>query len=163
MRLYEIAVEISEILDLAYEEAENNNGEIPDNLSNRIDGLEIERDRILDYFSSEYVSLIAESDAYKEEKDKLDRWKKSVDNRANWIKSYIESVIDEGEKWSNSRHKISWRGSERVVLNGDINDIDDEFKKTTAELRKSDVKKAIKAGYSVGNCEIVKTKNIQIK
>lgn len=163
MRLYEITKDLQELLSMAFAVAEEHDGVIPDWLDEHIADLELDRERLLSYFAGEYANQLADVAAYKSQKDKFTKWEKAAKNKADWIKTYLSSVVKTGEKWSNDQHRISWRQSESVNVDCEVEKLDPNLVKIKAEPDKTAIKKALKLGLNIAGCSLIKNHNIQIK
>ena len=70
-----------------------------------------------------------------------------------------------GEKFEDSRCKVSYRRSESVEVAEDIdfNYIPDEYIKVTKAIDKTAIKTAIKAGHAYKGVQLVQNTSIQVK
>ena len=158
MKLYEIDDKLRDMLDQAYQIAEENEGEIPDSLETSIAALEYERDQIIDYFADEIANLSAISKAYAEEAKKFAAWKKTADGRVEWINQYLSGIIPLGQKWQSERHKITWRKSQAVVLRCDPENLPEEFLRVKIDANKTAIKAAIKCGEKLDDIAYIEEK-----
>lgn len=153
MNLYEID---AQILDCVDEET----GEIFD--IDKFDALTLERDAKVENICLWIKNLKAEAEALKAEKDAFEKRRKSAENKMNSLKQYISTYL-EGTSFESSKVKVSFRKSESLEV-FDIQKIPDEFLKIKEpEVNKTELTKAIKAGFNVEGAEIVEKLNIQIK
>lgn len=132
-----------------------------------IESLEKDFDTQIDSITSDYKNLDAEIDAITAEIQSLQERKRRCVNRRDRDKRFLAYLLN-GQKWKNGRHSISFRRSERVV-------VDDEFiswAETYApellaykdpEPRKTDIARAIKSGTVVEHAHIEETNNIVIQ
>ena len=101
----------------------------------------------------------------KEEEDALKTRRKAIENRIEWMKKYVLSNVEAGEKVQDSQATISTRKSESVeILNETL--IPKELCSHIPESWKVDkmaVKKAIKAGNEIEGVKVVQNLNLTIK
>ena len=101
MTLYEIDNEIMNCID-------EETGEIID--LDRLNALEMERDKKIGNVACWIKDLKAEAEAIKAEKQALDKRQKAAENKAESLKTWLQTVL-EGEKFKDSRCSISYRKS----------------------------------------------------
>lgn len=155
MTLYEIDNEIMNCID-------EETGEIID--LDRLNALEMERDKKIGNVACWIKDLKAEAEAIKAEKQALDKRQKAAENKAESLKTWLQTVL-EGEKFKDSRCSISYRKSERVVFsdNFPFSSLPAQFKKVTIEPKKTEIKDFLRTGASIDGVELVESTNIQIK
>jgi hypothetical protein len=155
MTLYEIDNEIMNCID-------EETGEIID--IDRLNALEMERDRKISNVACWIKDLKAEAEAIKAEKQSLDKRQKAAENKAESLKTWLQSIL-QGEKFKDSRCAISYRKSERVDFadNFNFDTLPDSMKKVTIEPRKTEIKDYLKTGATIEGVELVESSNIQIR
>ena len=155
MTLYEIDNEIMNCID-------EETGEIID--LDRLNALEMERDKKIGNVACWIKDLKAEAEAIKAEKQALDKRQKAAENKAESLKTWLQTVL-EGEKFKDSRCSISYRKSEKVVFAEDFAyvTLPDSMKKVTIEPKKTEIKDFLRTGASIDGVELVESTNIQIK
>ncbi len=155
MTLYKIEQEIMDCID-------QETGEIID--LDRLNALEMERDRKVGNVACWIKDLKAEAEAIKAEKQALDKRQKAAENKAERLKEWLQSVL-QGEKFKDSRCSISYRKSERVDFSDsfDLNTLPDSMKKVTVEPRKTEIKDYLKTGATIEGVTLVESSNIQIR
>lgn len=135
-------------------------------LFKKITQAEVDYDATVDTVASEIKNLRAEEAGVKGEKMSLADRQARIRRRIDWLER-LEAWLVRGEKWSNSRHVISFRKSAVLVL-------DDQFTewaereapgllKVTVEPKKDEIKQAIKAGKFFEYAHIEEKQNIQVK
>lgn len=153
MKLYEID---SAILDCVDEET----GEIFD--IERFDALSIERDAKIENIALWIKNLRAEAEALKEEKDNFAKRQKAAETKMESLKRYLEGYL-EGTPFCTTKVKVSFRKSESVDYD-DVYKIPDDFIKfKEPEVKKAELKKALKDGMKFEGVRLVEKQNIQIK
>ena len=155
MTIYEIEAEIMDCID-------EETGEIID--LDRLNALEMERDRKIGNVACWIKDLKAEAEAIKAEKQALDKRQKAAENKAERLKEWLQGIL-QGEKFKDSRCSISYRKSERVDFSDSFNfdTLPDSMKKVTIEPRKTEIKEFLKAGGEIEGVELVESSNIQIR
>jgi hypothetical protein len=146
------------ILNLVDEET----GEIVD--IEALEALEMERDRKVSNIACWIKQLDAEAEAIKAEKKKLADRQTAKENKAKALREFLARILN-GEKFEDSRCKISYRRSESVEVADDIdfNFIPDEYIKVTKAIDKMAIKTAIKAGHEYKGVQLVQNTSIQVK
>jgi hypothetical protein len=160
--LYEIRDDILSCVDME-------TGEILD--VDRLDALEMEREQKLEGGALWYKDMRAESAAIKDEIDKLSARKKALDNRMESLKNWLLYALG-GEKLSTPRCKVYQTHSQRVVVTDNTELFDflfasderDRFVKfPEPELRKDELKKALKDGQTFPGAVLEETETVVIK
>ena len=155
MTLYDIEAEIMDCID-------EETGEIID--IDRLNALEMERDRKISNVACWIKDLKAEAEAIKAEKQALDKRQKAAENKAESLKTWLQNIL-QGEKFKDSRCSISYRKSERVDFadNFVMDSLPDYMKKVTVEPKKTEIKDYLKTGATIEGVELVESNNIQIR
>lgn len=158
MKLYEIEQEILACVDLE-------TGEIID--PEKLETLELERDRKIEGIALWVKNLDAEAKAYKEEKDSFAQKQKVAENKAKSLKEFLSHYLD-GTAFKSTKVNVSFRSSKAVdVFNMDelmnYNDCDSYLKYAEPTPDKTAIKNAINSGVEIPGCRIVENNNIQIK
>ena len=108
-----------------------------------------------------YKGVLAEINAYSEEKAKLEKRIKSLKNTSEFLKQYLNSCLDQGVKIKDPKVSISWRKSVSVQFTSD--DVPDHYCAIKKEPSKSKVKEALEAGEKLPFAVLEEKQNIQIK
>ena len=162
MKLFEIKSEYENLLQAAFDCAEESEGVIPDDLGNALESVEANYEEKIHNCLLYYKNQQAEADAINAEAKKLSARAKSASNRAEWMKKYLQSCCTEGVKCSFPDAAISWRESTATeILNENL--IPQDYHKISVSYDKTAIKKAINSGVEVPGALIVKKQNIQIK
>ena len=114
-----------------------------------------------------YINATAESEAIKQEKQKLAKRQATAERRAERTKGFLSYLL-QGETFQNGACKISYRKSVEVKC-------DDEFVEwamvhapdllsyKTPEPKKADIKIAIQSGTVIEHAALQEKSNIQVK
>ena len=155
MTIYEIEAAILETVD-------QETGEIID--IDRLNALEMERDKKISNVACWIKDLRAEAEAIKAEKLALEKRQKAAENKAESLKTWLSGIL-QGEKYKDSRCAISYRRSEKVTFADDfvVDSLPDEMKKVTVEPRKTEIKEFLKAGGEIDGVRIEESSNMQIR
>ena len=139
----------------------------------KLDALQMEREAKLEGVALWVKDLKAEADAVKAEADKLTVRKKALDNKIEAIKAWLLYALG-GEKLSTPRCKVYQTHSQRVAIVGDEKDLIAWLERNTEdprefirykepELRKDEIKKALKDGKEIEYAKLEETESVVIK
>ena len=154
--LYEIDAAILEAVD-------QETGEILD--TEKLDTLQMEREKKLEGVALWVKDLKAEAAAVKEEADKLTARKKALDNKIESIKTWLTGALN-GEKMRTARCNVYYTHSQRLAVANEgelvsflmtLNDPGRFLRFSDPELRKDEVKKALKDGYEIPGASLETT------
>ena len=160
--LYEIDHEILDCVDME-------TGEILD--TEKLDALQMERERKLEGVALWVKDLNAEAAAVKEEADKLTARKRALDNKIASLKAWLLWALD-GEKLKTARCNVYQTHSQKLAVADEselINAIQtldepERFLRFRApELKKDEIKKAIKDGWTFVGASLEDTESVVIK
>ena len=160
--LYDIDQDILDCVD-----AET--GEILD--TEKLDALQMEREAKLEGVALWVKDLKAEADAVKAEADKLTARKKALDNKVESIKAWLLSALG-GEKLKTPRCNVYQTHGQRVSvpdeagLIGFLQTLEEperflRFKEP--ELKKDEIKKALKEGTIIPGASLEETESVVIR
>lgn len=160
MTLYEINGSIINLMESCIDPE---TGEVTSDFEKRLADLTLDREQKLDNTMAYIKNLEAEAKAFNEEIKRLKDLESKAKNRSEHLKAYLSMNMEQGETFTSSRGKISWRKSERVIA--DVDKIPEQFKRRIEEVKPDlvGIKKAIKAGEEVSGAFIEERHNIQIK
>lgn len=155
MTLYEID---QALLDTVDEET----GEIID--FEKLEALEMERDRKISNIACWIKDLKAEAAAIKEEKQKLDKRQKAAEAKADQLGNYLSSYLN-GALYKDARCSISYRKSTSVKLDENIilEHLPLDCIKVETKPSLSAIKEALTKGMEIEGAYLVTNSNIQIK
>ena len=160
--LYDIDQEILACID-------DETGEILD--VEKLDALQMEREKKLEGVALWVKDLKAEAAAVKEEADKLTARKKALDNKIEAIKTWLLGALD-GEKLKTTRCNVYQTHSQRVNIPDEpklicflqtLNEPEKFLRFKDPELRKDEIKKALKDGTIIPGAELEETESVVIK
>lgn len=166
MNLYQIDKEIESIYENA---VDFETGEISADVIERLDDLQMERERKIENVALWHKNVLAESKAIADEIKSLQDRKKALDSKADWQKQYLLHALS-GERFETPKVAISYRKSESVEIK-DENAFIDCFKEneslvsTKIEYKpnKAEIKKFVKGGGFIPGVELIVRQNLQIK
>lgn len=160
--LYEINQDILDCVD-----AES--GEILD--VEKLDALQMEREAKLEGVALWVKDLRAEADAVKAEADKLTARKKALDNKIESIKAWLLMALG-GEKLKTPRCNVYQTHSQRVAVADEpelirflqtLEDPERFLRFKDPELRKDEIKKALKDDMHIPGASLEETESVVIK
>ena len=164
MKIYEIDSAIEALMS----EVDETTGEVkfdPDAL----DALLVQRDKAVDGLICYYKNKLASAAAIKAEEEALAKRRKRDTNAAKRAEQYIEYVL-RGEKYKSARNEVTYTKSQQVQtkdwnawVEWAMQNAPDYLKYKSPDPDKVALAKALKAGESVGDVELVDKLNIQIK
>ena len=160
--LYEIDQEILDCVD-------QETGELLD--SEKLDALQMERERKLEGVALWIKDMKAEAAAVKEEADKLTARKKALDNKIDGLKNWLLIALG-GEKLKTPRCNVYQTHNQRVVID-DEKALIDMFMATSLgekflrmkdpEIDKAALKDSMKQGYEYEYAHLEETESVVIK
>ena len=154
MTLYEIDEEILNLVD-------QETGEVVD--IERLEQLEMERDKKISNVACWIKDLKAEADAIKAEKNALAKRQTVCENKVEQLKDYLTRALN-GIKFKDARCSISYRKSESVEVDDSVIDkLPEEYIKVEKTVRKTELKDAMKLGFEFEGCRLIEKNNIQIR
>ena len=155
MTIYEIEAAILETVD-------QETGEVID--IDRLNALEMERDKKISNVACWIKDLKAEGEALKAEEQNLNHRRKVCENKMESLKTYLATFLN-GEKFKDSRCSISYRRSEKVTFADDfvVDSLPDYMKKVTIEPKKTEIKEFLKTGATIEGVELVESTSMQIR
>lgn len=130
----------------------------------KLDALEMEREKKISNTACFIKNLRAEAEAIKAEKMKMADRQKSKENLADRLEGYLERYLG-GLTFEDERCAISYRKSTstQIAEDLDLSTLPDGFKKIKIEADKTAIKKALQSGEKIEGCTLVEKNNIQIK
>ena len=136
-------------------------GEIID--QEKLDALEIEREKKIEGVILWRKDLLAEAEAVKNEAQNLSKRAKSCENKAEQLKNYISYVLG-GEKFKTDRCSVSYRKTSSVVIDDPLIVENRFFKPFSADwISKTAVKEAFDRGEEVTGAHQEEKQSIIIK
>ena len=160
--LYEIDQDILDCVDLE-------TGEILD--TEKLDALQMERERKLEGVALWIKDMKAEAAAVKEEADKLTARKKTLENKMEGLKTWLLMALD-GEKLKTPRCNVYQTHNQRVAVADDaklisflqtLEEPEKFLRFKDPELKRDEIKKALKDGTIIPGAELEETESVVIK
>ncbi len=165
--------EIDEQLQNAIEFNVDENGEIleGEELTKKIDALEMELNDKLVNIACLIKSLDAEAEAIKNEKMKLAKRQKTVENKAEWLKKYIDTYLKNTVaepliskfKIKDPRAVIGFRKSTVVEIPDESKVAKKYLIPQPSKVDKTKIKNDLKNGIKVKGASLVEKENLSIK
>ena len=160
--LYDIDQEILDCVDLE-------TGEILD--SEKLDTLQMEREAKLEGVALWVKDLNAEAAAVKEEADKLTTRKKALDNKVAQLKQWLLYALN-GEKLKTARCNVYQTHSQKLAVADEgklisflqtLEEPERFLRFKEPELRRDEIKKALKDDYEIPGAYLEETESVVIK
>lgn len=151
--LYEIDFDIENCFD-------PETGEI---FEDRLEELQVEREKKLEGVALGYKNLMAEAEMIKAEIKSLTERQKRAEAKAEGLKGYLDRALG-GAAFTTPKAQIKYRRSTALEIM-DESDIPDEYWKVKTEksVDKLKIKDAMKSGIEVPGVELQEKLNISIK
>ena len=139
--------------------------------ADKLDALQMERERKLEGVALWVKDLNAEAAAVKEEADKLTARKRALDNKITALKSWLLIALD-GGKLKTARCNVYQMHSQRLAVANEgelisflqtLDNPDRFLKVHDPELRKDEIKKALKDGFVIPGAALETTESVVIK
>ena len=130
----------------------------------RLEELELEIPEKVDNSISAIKTWLVKAEALKDDAKKLTERAKQLENRAQWLKQYLDSTLA-GSKWESAAGRVSYRKSVSVELADDFiaKHLEDQrFITMEPKVSKAAVKDALKAGELIEGATLVEKQNIQV-
>lgn len=155
MKLYDIEMAMLECVD-------EETGETID--IERLEALEMERDKKISNIGCWIKDLKAESEALKNEKQALEKRQMVAEHKAESLKQFLQYYLN-GAKYKDSRISISYRTTKAVNIaeDLDVNELPDDYKRVKVEANKTAIKDALTNGIEINGCSIVENTSMIIK
>ena len=160
--LYEIDQDILDCVDLE-------TGEILD--TEKLDALQMERERKLEGVALWIKDMKAEAAAVKEEADKLTARKKALENKMEGLKAWLLMALD-GEKLKTPRCNVYQTHNQRVAVADEaklisflqtLEEPEKFLRFKDPELKRDEIKKALKDGTIIPGASLEETESVVIK
>ncbi len=160
LNLYPLKQEYLSILS----ELEASGGELTPEIEARIMSLDADKDLRLSALCAMVKNLKPEVEAYKAEEKRLAEVRKSLEKRAERLKTLAGEFLGLGESWKSGAHSISFRESQAVEVE-DMAALPNYLirEKITREPDKEAIKRAIESGETVVGAKLVTRMNVQVK
>lgn len=153
MNLYEIDEAIMSCFD-------EETGEIFD--PEKLDALELERDKKAEGVALWIKELAAEADALKREKQAFAERQKSAESKMESLKKYLTGYLN-GQKFKTTKVAISFRKSEQVQVEAGAFLPDEFMRYKEPEVDKTALRAALKAGQVIEGASLIQNTNISIR
>lgn len=159
MKLYEIANDLREVLELAANTED-------DNYKDTLEMVQFEFAEKAEGIALYIKELLAEAEAIKAEEKVLEGRRKAKENKAERLKQYLDDSMKRTKtpKLETSKVVLSYRKSSTVnIINQDL--LPEGFTEVveTLKIDKKKIADAIKQGNEVPGAELVENRNLQIK
>ncbi len=166
LRLFEIDAAIAAVSDMM---VDPETGEILDaeEVVAKLDELEMDKERKIEYITKEIKNLKAEAEIVKAQKSAFDKRLKATNNKVSYLENYLQLSLG-GEKWKakDGSVSISYRNTKNVVNITDLTSIPEEYFKTPhteSNINKTQLKDDILNGKSVAGAELINKTSLIIK
>lgn len=171
MKLYEVNQQIMSVLDQIDFDPET--GEINcdiDSLMAELDGLQMEKKRILEYLAKVVLNNRAESAALKAEEKRLKGRRERLDKKSERIVNIIDRECD-GIKTDLGVATVSYRKTSSLVVDDsdaavdwlEAHNLSQCYTQPEAYVNKTETKKLINSGVEVPGCHLMQDRSCSLK
>lgn len=166
MTIYDIDEEIRKCEKALWDSVDEETGEITDvmmakALQDRLEQLDIERDKKIEGACLMRQEALRNSDAINNEIKRLKKLKTHEDRRANSLKNYVTFALG-GKKFGTDKVSVSYRTDQVVnVINEKA--LPDDYIRVRLEPNRDAIKKAIKGGEVVPGAALIDSVSTIIK
>ena len=163
MKIYEIDAAIEQLIA---ESVDEETGEILVD-PQKLEDLQMERDKAVENLALYYKNLMAEAEAIKDEEENLAKRRAATIRAAERAESYLRFVLN-GEKFRTPKVSVSYRTSQKVKLDDDFVEwamvnAPDYLKYRDPEANRAAIKSALKNGAVIKGACLETAQNIQIR
>lgn len=160
--LYEISAELEALMAQAAVYAAEHEGELPEDISDQLEALEMTREAKLGNVARYVKNLKAEAEMLAPEIAALSKRKKTAESKALYLKTYLAAFLGAGETYKDSTVALSWRASTAAEVTDD-DSVPNSYCITERKPVLSEIKKALIAGKDVEGAKLVHKTNLQVK
>jgi len=156
--LYEINLELLELAEIEQELDEQT-------LRDTWEALALERAEKIENVLSFIKHLRHMATGCKNEAKSLSERAKGYETKADNMISYLQSQLEEREKYESTRHKLTWRKSQSVEIGVDPSELAEIYQriKTTIEPDKKALLDDLKMGAEIAGVKIIEKLNMGVK
>lgn len=163
--LYEINKKIEEILDRLYETADEETGEVSEDILFELSDMQEERKTKLDNIGAYIKNLEADAKAIKDEIANLKKRMDAKTRKADRLRQYVaeDLLAHDEKKMETSRISYSFLPSKQVQVDEAIIPKKYFIKKIETRVDIAGIKKLLKEGHKIRGAELIEKQNLQIK
>ena len=166
MNLYEIEETLKNTIEFC---CDMETGEVLDNeqLANAIENLKMDKEQKITNICSYIKNLKSDVEQLKAEKMKFAQRQKSVENKIESLKGYLDNFLRNTEdietfKFKDINNSVSYRRSKSIEID-DIEQLDDEFVIVEKKADKKALKEAFKNGEPILGAHEEEKRNLSIR
>ena len=160
MKLYEIDSAIQAV----YDQIEQNEGVLPDELERALDGLQMERTEKIENIIKLLKNIDGDITKVEVEISLLEKKLNAAKNRKQSVKNFLAYAIGNGNKFKSPIASCYWKESESVLC-PDVSFLPLKFvrEKVTKEPDNVAIKDALNAGEVIQGCSIMHKSTLVVK
>jgi hypothetical protein len=165
LSLYEINETMAQAVARAEASSEETGGEIDAATAAELDALDMDRKDKIGNLARYVKNLRASADAVSAEAKRLREREATTMAKADRLEAYLADMIP-GEKYEDGAVRVSWRRSERIVVDCTVDSLPAKLVRVIPEKREPDkeaIKLAFKRGVRIPGVSVVSVNNIQVK
>lgn len=160
MKLYEIDSAIQAV----YDQIEQNEGVLPDELESALDGLQMERTEKIENIIKLLKNIDGDITKIDVEISLLEKKLNAAKNRKQSVKNFLAYAIGNGNKFKSPIASCYWKESESVLC-PDASELPVKYvrEKITKEPDKVAIKEALNKGEVIQGCSIMHKSTLVVK
>lgn len=158
MKLYEIDSAIQAV----YDQIEQNDGVLPDELESLLDGLQMERETKISNIVLLLKNIDGDCTKLAVEISLLQKKYKALENRKQSVRNYLAYAVGEGNKFKDAISSIYWQQRESVDVS-DVESLPDMFVHVEKTPDKGLIKQYLEGGCHIAGCQIVTKQSIVVR
>ena len=154
--LYEINLELLELAEIEEELDEQT-------LRDTWEALALERAEKIENVLSFIKHLRHKATGCKAEAKSLADRAKGYETKADNLQAYLQSQLEEREKYESTRHKITWRKSQSVEIGVDPSELAEIYQRIKIEPDKKALLDDLKMGAEIAGVKMIEKLNMGVK
>lgn len=160
MKLYEIDSAIQAV----YDQIEQNEGVLPDELESALDGLQMERAEKIENIIKLLKNIDGDITKIDVEISQLEKKLTAAKNRKQSVKNFLAYAIGNGNKFKSAIASCYWKETESVLC-PDASELPVKYvrEKITKEPDKIAIKEALNKGEVIQGCSIMHKSTLVVK
>jgi len=165
LSIYHLGAELEELEQKFQQWADEHEGDMTEfKLLDELEAVQMDFEKKVLNTACWIINLRASAQAMKDQANEIVKRADALNKKADSIEAYLEKNVPHDHKFEDSRVKVSWKTSKKVVVECDITDLPEKFIRfPDPEPKKDELKKAIAAGEKFDGVSIETNYNLQIK
>lgn len=162
MTLYEIDSEIVSINQKIEQYAMENDGLIPPDLDQMLEGLQMDREKKIGNIARYLKNVKADETAIENEIAALTAKKKAISNKVESVKKFLSYAVGVGNVFKDPTVSIYWKETVSTVVD-DPKVLPLEYQRITVEAKSKEIKDAIQVGNNISGAFLVSKQSMVMR